>query len=115
MDDDPGRVLQNGEIGRVGPGAARAIPFLGQGRQRLCAVAFQKGVGPVPRAPMALKTGQEEVVQDHHAGNVGQQLEHVLMKFRIAEMVQHPIEMVGMGAEPIDGPVRQMLGRPGIR
>ena len=53
---------------------------------------LQEGLGHVAVALHVVEhAAEEEVVQDHGAGMAPQQREHVLVRIRIAEVVQHPV------------------------
>jgi hypothetical protein len=41
---------------------------------------------------------QEEIVKNHSSRNIREQFEHVTVKRRIPEMIQHLIEAIGIGA-----------------
>ncbi len=57
---------------------------------------------------------KEKIVQDHHARRLLQKRKHVLMKGRIAEMIEDAIEFAEMRSKPANAPQPAMRRDPGV-
>ena len=105
MHDHAVGVVEHRLVERVGPDR-RIAAFLAVRQQAGIAVRFvqraQEALRQVFFAFQVVEYAREiEVVQHHSAGHVAQQLEHVLVGVRIAEVVDHALELVGVGAQPV--------------
>ena len=84
---------------RVVEQAGEAVRFVQRVQERLRQVAFVLQVVQHAR--------EEEVVQHDDAGHVADQLEHVLVRVRIAEVVDDAVERMRVGAQPVGRPLRE--------
>jgi hypothetical protein len=113
MDDDAGRMVEDAAVDRPGP-HGRGASLAAQAEQAGIAVRFVQGthetLGQVALVVEMIDHVTEiEVVQHHHAGHVADQVEHVPVHRRIAEVVEHAVVLVCVLPEPVDRAPRQRV------
>src|SRR5450759_4314025 len=99
MNNDTDCILQNAQICWIFPNRGRYIALMVAVNHGMEAMGFIKSLRPQPRSAitdikMSKDTAQIEIMQYDNAGMALQQVKHVLVKHRVAEMIQNAIVMM---------------------
>ena len=107
MDNHAQRILQYVHVAGVGPDYISHIRSFESMHNRWPAMCFEQSARPpagifIIYVTMSDDTGQKEIMQHDHTRIISDQIEHVRMEMRIAEMIKNPVECICMLPEPID-------------